>query len=67
MGRAAAAGQGRAAGGHCPAGCRVGDEDSRLPGYDLPSRLTGMRPGTVGWPACETYCEDLLSFLFVRP
>ena len=48
-------------------GVAWGDEDSPLPGYDLVSRLAGIRPGTAGWPAYEKYCEDLLSFLFVPP
>jgi hypothetical protein len=50
-----------------PPGIAWGDEDSPLPGYDLVSRLAGIRPGTAGWPAYEKYCEDLLSFLFVPP
>jgi hypothetical protein len=50
-----------------PPGVAWGDEDSALPGYDLASRLAGIRPGTGGWPAYEKYCEDLLSFLFVPP
>jgi hypothetical protein len=48
-------------------GIAWGDEDSPLPGYDLASRLAGIRPGTADWPAYEKYCEDLLSFLFVPP
>jgi hypothetical protein len=36
-------------------------------GDDLASRLAGIKPGIVGWPAYEKYCEDLLSFLFVPP
>jgi hypothetical protein len=48
-------------------GVAWGDEDSPLPGYDLASRLAGIRPGTADWPAYEKYCEDLLSFLFVPP
>lgn len=50
-----------------PPGIAWGDEDSLLPGYDLASRLAGIRPGTGGWPAYEKYCENLLSFLFVPP
>jgi hypothetical protein len=50
-----------------PPGIAWGDEDSPLPGYDLVSRLAGIRPGAAGWPAYEKYCQDLLSFLFVPP
>jgi hypothetical protein len=48
-------------------GVAWGDEESPLPGYDLVSRLAGIRPGTANWPAYEKYCEGLLSFLFVPP
>jgi hypothetical protein len=50
-----------------PPGIAFGDEAGLVPGYDLASRLTGIRPGVTDWPAYEKYCEDLLSFLFVPP
>lgn len=50
-----------------PPGIALGGELGLIPGYDLASRLAGIRPGIAGWPAYEKYCEDLLSFLFVPP
>ena len=42
------------------------DPESRYT-HALLRRLGGIPPGDAGWRAYETYCEDLLNFLFVPP
>jgi hypothetical protein len=44
-----------------------GDEVGLDAEHELLSRLAGIQPGNVGWHAYESYCDDLLNFLFVPP